>query len=96
MIGELKRDIFALPSPTARLMEYSMFRVSIPESRGVILSLIKSMAVRSPASKPPIKATIIARTGLTPILLSTANINAPKGKEPSTERSAISNTLYEI
>ena len=68
--------------------------VKIPASSGLILSRINSVAVKRPANVPKQKARRVLTMGLSPIVTNFANKNAPKGKVPSTDKSAISNTLY--
>jgi len=67
--------------------------VSIPESRGLILSLTKSKAVTRPAPAPKANAKRVDIKGFVPPMTNRANTKAPRGKVPSTDRSAISSTL---
>ncbi len=62
--------------------------VSIPDKRAVILSRVFKKPVIDPARAPAAAAAGTARRGLTPATMSRALTAAPKGKLPSTLKSA--------
>ena len=65
----------------------------IPDIKLLILSLTCKNPVIEPAIAPPIVAINIEIHGFTPLIKRAADIEAPKGNVPSTERSGKSNIL---
>ena len=77
---------------TRRFTEYSAIIVKMPESSAGILNFVVKIPVTTPESIPAKHATRIAGIGDQPATSSEAATAAPRGKLPSTVRSATSST----
>ena len=75
-----------------RFTEYRAIIVRMPAKRAGIFSLVVRSPVMTPASIPAIAAKKIAVNGSLPLTSIEAATAAPRGKLPSTVRSAISST----
>jgi len=76
-----------------KFTEYNMVMVKIPANSGFILILVNRTEVNNPAKVPIQKAIKVLTMGFIPMDINLANKKAPKGKVPSTERSAIFSIL---
>ena len=82
-----------LPPITRKLMEHRPIMVKIPANNAGICNLVCNKPVTTPATIPAQKAPKTATHGLNPAAIIDIATAAPKGKLPSTVKSAISNTL---
>ena len=67
--------------------------VRMPARRAGIFSLVQRIPVTTPPSMPAKAAAIMEGIGLQPATRQAAAVAAPRGKLPSTVRSAMSSTL---
>ena len=75
---------------------YKAVITNIPDNKSLILNLTCIIPVNNPAKAPPKVARIKHKTGLTPFKSPAPTMAAPKGNEPSTDKSGKSSILYEI
>ena len=88
-----KRGIFDCPI-TLRFTDQRAVIVRIPESKAGILSLVCNKPVTRPAKRPAKKETIVDVKGSQPNVTSLQVTAAPKVKQPSAVKSAISSNIY--
>ena len=92
MVSTCNREILALPI-IRRFTEYRAIMVRIPARRAGIFNLVHRIPVIIPPSIPAKAAASMAGIGLQPATRQAAAVAAPRGKLPSTVKSAISSTL---
>ena len=93
--AKLNGSSLLIPSIT-KLIEKNAVRVMIPASSPLILSLVLSSPVIRPPIAPTKNAVKVASQGFAPFAIITKAVAPPRTNVPSQERSAKSNTLYEM
>ncbi len=91
----LNNGIFDFPI-ILKFTEYNPIITNIPDIKLLIFNFTCKKPVIAPAQAPPNVATNIVTHGFTPWTNIAAEIDAPSGNVPSTERSGKSNILYVI
>ena len=91
VVSTPSRERFALPM-MRKFTEYKAIIVKMPAKSAGIFIFVCKRPVTTPASMPATKAASRAVSGPKPATIILAAVAAPKGKLPSTVRSAISST----